>query len=173
MSRGSSGNGKISRINKTGLTFGLVTLIIFIVVRLFCDNSYEMIHKFDTSDIIPPLWLLNLLTFVWGFLIGYAAGSVIDCVMHSGASINLEIAAYRGGLFFLTLFFLSQTWYCIFFQGGHLFIALLIIVIALLSSIICAYFWYSALKTSALIIGAYCIWLFYLIILNASVLLHI
>lgn len=173
MSKKALGGGVNSRISKTGVFFGMISLIIFIGVRLFCDSPYEMLHRFDTADIIPPLWLLNLFSFVWGFLIGYSAGAVFDSISQGGASITVEISAYRGGLFFLASFFLSQAWYSVFFQGKHLLLALFLIILTLVSSIICAYFWYSALKQSALIIGAYGLWLFYLVILNASVLLHI
>ena len=132
-----------------------------------------MIHKFDNSGVIPALWLLNLLSFIWGFLIGYAAGSVLDTISCGGESITSEIAAYRGGLFFLVSFFLSQVWYSVFFGGEHLLLAIFLIILTLVSSIICAYFWSSVLKLVALTLGAYGLWLFYLFILNASVLLHI
>ena len=166
-------NGKNYRINKIGFLFGLISLAIFIGVRLFGNDPYEMIHKFDSSGVIPPLWLLNLLSFVWGFLIGYGAGLVFDRILCGGESITSEISAYRGGLFFLVSFFLSQMWYSVFFDGEHLVLAILLIVIALVSSIVCAFFWYSVLKLSSLILGAYGLWQFYLFILNASVILYI
>ena len=160
-------------INKTGCVFGVASLIIFIFVRLFSENPYEMLHMLDVSDIIPPLWLLNLLTFLWEFLIGYAAGLVTATISYGGSDIKSEISAYRGGLFFLVSFFLSQIWHSVFFQGRHLLLALVIILATIISSIICAYFWYSTKKSSSLVIASYGLWLFYLFILNLSIILHI
>ena len=161
------------RTNKAGIIVGLLALLIFVTVRMFCSNPYEMIHKLDTANIIPPLWLFDLLSFVWGFMIGYAAGSVIECILHGGASITAEISSYRGGLFFLTTLFLYQIWHSQFFCEERLILAIAIVGISLVTCIACSYFWSSVSKLSALILGAFGLWLFYLFILNVSVLLHI
>ena len=173
MSKKNLGGEKNGRINKTGMIFGVISLLTFIIVRNCCDDTYEILHIFDASDIIPPLWIINLFSFIWGFLIGYAAGVVFDCISYGGKSIIAEISAYRGGLFFIISLFLSHAWYLAFFQNERIFLAIFLIIIALISSIMCAFFWSSTLRSSALILGSYGIWLFYLFILNMSVLLHI
>ena len=161
-----------SILNTTGIIFGTAFALIFIFVRIFSESPYETIYRLDPSGIIPALWLLNLISFIWFFLIGYSAGSVLDSALCQKGNCN-NLLIYKGFVAFTICFFLSHISYCIFFAGKHLFIAILIILTAIICSATTMIIWSKIKKFAALLMGGYCIWLFYLFIICSSVLFHL
>lgn len=160
-------------INSMGITFGAVLALIFIFVRIFADSPYESIYRLDPSGNLPALWLLNLIFFVWFFLIGYSAGAVLDFALYQKGGCNEKALIYKGFIVFTICFFLSHISYSVFFAGKHLFIAILMILTAIASSAATMLAWARINKISALIMGGYGIWLFYLFIICSSVLFHL
>lgn len=168
-----SSYGRNSILNGTGIILGAILGLIFIFVRMFCENPYETIYRLDPSGVIPALWLLNLISFIWFFLIGYSAGCALDCVLCKKGNCNEQLAIFKGFIAFIVCFFLSHISNYAFFGGRHLFIAILLNLTALVCSAFTAIIWLKTNKISALIMGGYCIWLFYLFILYSSVLFHL
>ena len=171
MSRSSSTQNGI--FNGTGIIAGTVLALIFVFVRIFSESQYETIYRLDPSGILPPLWLLNLISFVWFFLIGYGMGIVLDSLLYKKGNCNEQIQSYKGLVVFTACFFLSHISYSTFFQGKHIFIALLILLTAIICSVIDIIVWSKIKRSSALIMGGYSIWLFYLFIIYSSVLFHL
>ena len=93
--------------NKPSLFSAIISMMICLFVRILSQSPFELIHKLDCNDIIPPIWLFNLLSLIWCFLFGYAAGNIIFCVAHGKSHGIRETRAYQGGLFFVNSFYLS------------------------------------------------------------------
>ena len=163
---------KKGRVNDISLICGIICASAFFTVMNVFGNPYDMIHKVDSHNLIPPIWLWKTTMTVWGFLIGYAAGRVMTKVSR-GISVDEKIIAYRGGLFFISAFFLSLSHYPIFFCAEKLFIALISVIPAAALALLCAFSWSKAYKSSALIILGFAFWLFYVIFVNAGVLLRV
>ncbi len=159
-------------LNLTSLICGATCAAFSAISRIVSGAPFDTIHKLDGCDIIPPIWIFNLLSVAWAFLIGLAAGSVIsEASCSHGASS--QIHALRGGLFFISSFFLGILWYHTFFFEEFLFISLLLAIGALICNIICAFNWYNlSVSAPPLIISAYVLWLFYIVFMNISVFMH-
>ena len=162
---------KVSIINGMSLICGIVAAVFAFVARLLSGSPLDMIHKLEGLEILPPIWIFNLLSVAWYFLIGAAAGCVIVSIKSRCTCGREEIWAYKGGLCFLFAFFCGLIWYPVFFVGEALFFSFLTSVIVTLSAVLCAYFWFGAkINKSALIMSAYAIWSFYMLVVNVSVL---
>ena len=167
MSRSSSTrNGSI---NSMGIIVGVALALTFLFTRIFCDSQYETIYRLDPSGMIPPLWILNLLSLLWFFIIGYAMGVIIDPALCKRGNCNEQALIYKGLVAFTVCFFLSHISYSIFFEGKHLFVTILMILTAIACSAYTMIIWTKIKKISALIMGGYCLWLFYLFIVSSSV----
>lgn len=160
-------------LNGLGLVFGIALAVIFIVVRALSKSPYDTIYRLDPSGILPPVWLINLISLIWFFLIGYGTGSVTDSVLCGRFCDREIIRALQGIIACVAVFFLSHIWYCVFFSGEHLLSAVFLILFAILTSALSAFFWARIYTISSLIMGGYCIWLFYIFLICSSVLLHI
>ena len=160
-------------LNGLGIVFGIALAVIFIVIRTLSKSPYDTIYRLDPSGIVPPVWLINVISLIWFFLIGYSAGSVADSVLSGRLGDREVIRALQGIVAFVSVFFLSHIWYCVFFSGEHLLSAIFLILIAILTSAMSAFFWVHINMLSSLIMGGYCIWLFYIFLVCSSVLLHI
>ena len=159
--------------NSVALFYAIACAVLCFVSRIISGNPFDMVHKFDGCDIIPPMWIFNLLWVVWYFLIGLAAGGIINSVSNKRCVGADQISSYKGGLFFVASFFLGIIWYAVFFCNQSIFVGMVISITMLICNIICAYHWYhTPLTMSPLIISAYTIWLFYVTLINISVFMH-
>lgn len=158
--------------NKPPLFSAIISMMICLFVRILSQSPFELIHKLDCNDIIPPIWLFNLLSLIWCFLFGYAAGNIIFCVAHGKSHGIRETRAYQGGLFFVNSFYLSLLWYPVLFGAERIFIALLISLSAVICSAICAYMWKSVSSISSLITAAYTLWSAYIVFILICVILQ-
>lgn len=152
---------------------GIFCAVVFFTVMNVFGSPYDLIHKVDSHNIVPPVWLWRTTMTVWGFLIGYAAGRVINTVSCGGASVHDKISAYRGGLFFVSAFFLSLSHYPVFFCAERLFVALIVALSAAALSVFCGISWAKAYRMSSIIMLGFSFWLFYVIFVNAGVLLRV
>ncbi|MBE6584185.1 MAG: tryptophan-rich sensory protein [Ruminococcaceae bacterium] len=163
-----------SIINGTSLFCGIISAVCAFFARMLSGSPLDMVHKLEGIDILPPIWIFNLLSVAWYFLIGAAAGAVIHGVNKGCVRGKEEIWAYRGGIFFSVTFFSGLIWYPLFFVGEALFFSLVTSIIITLSAVLCAYFWFGAkINNAALIMSAYTIWTFYVLIVNLSALFGI
>ncbi len=161
---------KITLFNNLSLCFGTASTVCCIVSRSISKNPLELMHMIESRNIIPSLWILNLFSLIWYFLIGLALGAIIQA---SSEQYNLGpsiLSAYRGGLFFTICFFLSLIWYPIFFSCEHLILSVLISFLALISSIICAANWCTVTpRSGAAIMTSFSIWSFYIMFISLFV----
>lgn len=162
-----------SLLGKGTLWCGIISAGICIVSRAFFESPLEMMHVVKGVHLLPPIWLFNLISYLWFFIIGVAAGAVID---HTSRCINSGIAAinaYRGGLFFISCFFSSIILYHVFFIAKMLLLSLFISVTAMMCSIICSVNWKRVHPSSSCIIMTmFSLWQFYMFFVCLSVFLN-
>ena len=149
------------KYSKTALLCGLVSTAICFSIRILTESPFDMIHKLNCASLLPPIWLFNLLSILWGFLFGYAAGLVIRQSANRGTHTCILLSAYRGGLCYLCAFFLSCAWYPLLFGAGRLFIAFLVAFWATVFSALCALCWFRVSSSATLIVAAYTLWMVY------------
>lgn len=167
--KSSSGNNFFNGIS---LTCGTICAIFLIISVTISGSPFEMIHKLNAANILPPMWLWGFLTSVWGFLIGYAAGLIIFEAVCNKSHNEREICAYKGGLFFLAALFLFVLHYPLFFVAERLFTALLAALVAAACACLCAFFWSKTSALAAVIIVSYAFWLFYVVFVTLSIIVQ-
>ncbi len=133
-----------SRRSDTGIQpmiFGVISCICFYFSRSLFDNPLDMVHKLSGRSLIPPIWLLNLISLVFFFFLGYLFGEVIS---ETKRKINVgerELSVYKGAMFIICGFFLSLIWYPLLFIAQKLFFSLILSIIAMICLIACASEW--------------------------------
>lgn len=165
---------KTSIFNGISLVCGIIGAVCAFLCRMITPSPLDMIHKLDGLNVLPPIWIFNLLSVVWCFLMGAAAGIVIKDLTDGHLCGRSAISAYQGLVFFLVAFFLGIMWYPTFFAAQAVFISFIMCLVICVSSVCCAINWFSAgIKTAALIMAAYSIWSTYILVINLSVLFGI
>ncbi len=140
----------------TSLVMGSISSICCFISRTSFGSPLNMMHKLNDVNIMPPLWILNLLSFLFYFLIGFSAGLVIEagaCKMNLGDS---QAHAYRGGIGIVASFFLSLIRYHVFFLSEKIFISLLISIISTICIFLCTYEWSKIIPSKASITVGLC-----------------
>lgn len=155
-------------VKRSGLILGASYAALGFSVRVFSKSPLGVIHILGANNFLPPIWIFNTLCLFWFFACGYAAGIIIGEIICRHPKGREEICAYRGGMSFVALFFLTLIWYPVFFCEMRLLLALLIAIASVICSAICACFWREN-KLASLIMCANSIWLFYILLANLSV----
>ena len=166
MSRGKS------IINVTGLICGAVCAACAFLSRTISGNAFDMAHKIQDLGVMPSMWIFNLLSVIWYFVIGVAIGMAVQG--SDGACRENTLEIYRGGLFFVTAFFLGLIWYPMFFVTQVLFLALLVSIILTACAVVCAYAWFKAgIGISGVAMSAFSVWSLYVVVINFATLMSI
>lgn len=155
--------------NKVAICFGLVASALSFGVRAATKNPFDLIHKLNCADLLPPIRLFNILCTVWFFLIGYAAGLIVFRVIKRRICGYKLISTYKGGLLFLGGFFFSLSWYPVFFGAERIFLSFLLALSAALCFAVCARLWSCIAPIPVLITVAYTLWLVYIFVLIITV----
>lgn len=151
---------------------GAVYALISFLIRINTKNQFELIHIINCEDIFPPIWLFNFLGILFAFLLGFSAGLIIDDISFKKCNTDGELNAYRGGLLFVSTFFLSLIWYPLFFSGEYFLFALLISLLAAIAAIFNGIFWISVKSISGILAIISSLWLFYVFIINVLVIFN-
>ena len=152
------------------LTGGLC-VIIYIVMLAISGSPFEMIHKLDFNKMIPPMWMWRIFNLAWAFLGGAAAGSLICDAACRRIAGERVLCACKGGLFFLSAFFLSVVHYPVFFCLEKLFIAFLVALLATACAAVCAVIWSKASPIASIVLAGNALWLLYVAFLSACLLI--
>ena len=153
------------------LIIGAIYAFLCILTRILSDSPYEALHRLNGCGAIPPMWILNLLSVLWCFLAGFAWGIVWREIRICRVRGAEEIRAYQGGLFFISLIFLSLIWYPLFFICERIFISMLVALGAAICATLASVLWKRVSFLPSLICAAYSFWLFYVFAVNLAVLL--
>ena len=162
-----------SIINKFTLCCSIISFTVCLVSRISFDIPIGMLHIVKGICLLPPIWIYNLISYAWFFLIGLAFGALLDKTLKGINGGNDEIAVYKGGIFFITSLFLGLIHYHIFFIAEMLFLAFLVSAMCMMSALITATLWrYVRPKVSCFIMYCFTIWQFYLFFVSLSVFLN-
>ena len=162
-----------SIFGRSSVVCALLSLAICIISRILFDSPLEMLHIVKGVRLLPPLWVYNLLSYAWFFLIGLSAGAIIDKTTLRLNNGNNEIFAYRGGIYFVFSFFLSLILYHVFFILRMLFLSTVMSAICMICTFICAVTWHKVRPTtSSFIMFCFGVWNFYLFFVCLSVFLN-
>ncbi len=158
----------------TGVWFGIISAGCCFLSRVLFKSPIDMIHKLAGINIIPPIWLLNLMSVIFFFLLGYCAGAVTAATAERMNTGERELKAYRGGIFIICTFFLALIWYPLFFFCGRLFIAFLISVAAMLSLIVALTEWMKVIPHASSVLLFICaLYEFYIMFISLSAFLTV
>lgn len=153
-----------------GVIFGAISAVFCLFFISAFGSPFDMIHKLNGIGMIPPIWIINLLLIVFFFLQGFSFGSIITAAKNRINVGEKELCAYRGTVFLSCAFFLSLLWYPLFFFAEKLFLSLLVSIVCLIFSILCAIEWLHAEPIGASITVFVCsIFEFYIFFINLSV----
>ncbi len=162
--------GAYCKLNIKGMIFGILFSFCGFVSKSLLNDPVDMIHKLQTINSVPPLWIFNLLFLTFFFLLGYCAGSVIDSTQKNCNVGNQKIQAFRGGIYITCLFFLSLIWYPLFFLCGKIFLSLIVSVCAMMLAVMATVEWSRVRPTGILIIMSVCdLYIFYTMFISLSV----
>ncbi len=163
---------KCKFINGTSLVLGIISVIVRMFSLSVAGEPYDMLHKLDGNNIVPPVWMLNLLLNLAYFIAGYAAGIVSNTIASGNVNCEEKMSAYRGGMYFIAAYFLTLIHYPLFFVSEKLSASLIVIVITLISLIICIYSWAKFSPSAAMILTVYFIITIYLFFINLFILMN-
>lgn len=140
----------------TSLAIGTISAVTCFISRTSFGSPINMMHKLSHINIIPPIWILNLFSFLFCFLIGFSAGLVIEAGVCKTNVGEIQFHAYRGGLFIIISFFLSLIRYHVFFMSEKLFMSLIISIVSTISICLCTFEWSRVAPGRASIIVGLC-----------------
>ncbi len=164
---------RVRFFNGSAIWIGIITATLCFLAQTLLGSPLSSLHILKGSSLLPPIWIFNVLSIAWCFLIGISAGAIINATSLRLNNGEKEIAAYKGGFFFLTFFFLSFLRYYLLFYATRLFLSLIISVIVLICSLLCAFSWHKVKPSmSSAIIILFAIWQFYILFVNLSIFLH-
>lgn len=153
-----------------GVLFGAISAVFCLFFISAFGSPFDMIHKLNGIGTIPPIWILNLLTIVFFFLLGFSLGSIINAAKNRINVGERELCVYRGAIFLSCAFFLALLWYPLFFFAEKLFLSLFVSIVCLIFSILCAIEWLHSEPVGASItVFVCCIFEFYILFINLSV----
>ncbi len=158
--------------NTTSLICGIVNMVLCLIVRIVSGSPFEVIHRLNCNDILPPIWIFNLLWLIASFCVGFSAGIIINAILCRRINGRDEIFAYRGGLCFVALVFLAVIWYPLLFIKEAVFLSLLIAILSAVCSFVCALEWVRIEKCAGVVVFIYSFWLLYVMIINFALLFH-
>ena len=158
-------------LNTYSLICGAVCAFFCIMTMVISGSPYEMIHKFNSVGMLPPMWLWRLCFLVWSFLSGVSVGTVFYEGACGRLSPEREAVAYKGGIFFTFTLFLFCLQYPLFFSLERLFVSFLFALGALICSVFCAVIWSKIFRTASILLVGVSFWQLYAVFVNACVLI--
>lgn len=149
-------------------TGGILLTTTALLVRILSAPSYQIYFLTSQLHSLPPLWMLMSVHWVLMFVMGATIGQILsDCRPYVFA------AKYRAGMIFVLQMTLYLAVYPLLFHSLAPWIALLLLMIALILSILCISQFFAIRPLYALTELLFSCWLFYLFLLLLGCLLQI
>lgn len=162
-----------SFFTRSSLFCALLSLTMSILSRVLFDTPLAMLHTVKGVRLLPPIWVFNIISYAWAFLIGLAAGAIIEKTSLRENNGIEEIHGYKGGIFFVSVLFLNLILYQTFFLFKMLFVSVLISAICMICTLFCATMWRRVRPPlSSFIMFCFATWQFYLFFVCLSVFLY-
>ncbi|MEE1115573.1 MAG: tryptophan-rich sensory protein [Clostridia bacterium] len=143
------------------LICGSVTAFASVLVRGVSGSPYRCINFLHLHGVIPPVWLMSMLWFVWHFIIGATMGAVMG-----NSNFCCGIPKYRGGMFWVLMTVFGLIWYPMFFCAEMMFFSMLDVLVVLALSVICAIDFFRVYKLCGFVMALYSLWLLWMFTLN-------
>lgn len=150
------------------ITGGVLLTASALLVRILSNPSYQIYFMTRQFASLPPLWILMSVHWVFMFVMGAVIGKILaDCRPY------LFVAKYRVGMIFVLQMTLYLAVYPLLFHSQTPWIALLLLLLALILSILCIPQFYALCRPCALSASLFSCWLLYLLLLLLGCLLQI
>ena len=162
-----------STFTNISLICGIVSAALTLIIIFVSGSPYDMLHKTDSSNAIPPIWVWGIASTLFSFLSGYAAGILVGSMWCGKIIGSSEISAYRGLILFVALFFLSNAHYPLFFVAERFIISIIPALLSIIFAIACAVFWAKPSPLSSILISIYSVWMIYVSFVNVCILIKI
>jgi tryptophan-rich sensory protein len=104
------------------------------------------------------------------FLSGMAAGITVNEIKSGKLTLKKEREAYRGGLYFISMFFLSLIHYPLFFACERILISLIISIITVVCATLCAIMWSGISSVACVMMSANAFFSVYIAFINLNIL---
>ena len=149
------------------LALGAMLTVGGIVVRAAVGSPYRVMLELGIGELVPPAWVMALLWSVAFFTVGAAAGFVLGY-----RRSECDGDKYKGGMLFVLLAVLELCWYPTFFGSSLVLLSLLETLLILALSLGVTALFYRISGFAGMLLLLHDVWLIYLLVLNASVLLR-
>ncbi len=159
-------NNKSESLKRNAVICGIIYAAVGFITRIFSVSPFETIHMMGLEAYLPPMWIFNLLCIFWFFVCGTALGTGLTKKSCGRLSLSGEIGFYRGCIAFTSLIFLTLLWYPKFFEGNSFVFSLIISLIGVLCSAICAVQWRVVGVYEVIAMSANSVWLIYIFLVN-------
>ncbi len=159
------------KINKIAMLIGGILLVVLgLLVKGTVPDPVGVLHLWQASDSLPPMWILGLL---WLTGYGVIGGAWLGVLGMRACGTEGEILRYKGGMFLVLAVFFSFVWYLLLFGMQAMLLSWLSLCAALLAAAVGAVC-YLRLHPLAggciLLVG---LWWIYLLFIHVTVMLHI
>ena len=139
------------------------------IVTVTVGSPLPVLRLLGGGAVLPPLWLMGLLWFMGYALAGAAVGMALPCI---GMGAVREAHVWRGLTFLVLEVTFSFAWYSLSFGSFLLFPAWFCLLAGIGAGIICTLSWFRVYRLSCAAVGAVTVWLIYLALCHAIVILH-
>ncbi len=129
-------------------------LLVAIAVHQCTKSPLDIVILLEHRISLPPIWLLNILWYVWFALLGATCGIVMSCEKY-----YCQTEKYKGGMLFVIMLTLEYLWYPLFFGGAKFFISLLVLLICSIFCFLSALCFYRVYRTAGIVVFVHCLWL--------------
>ncbi len=153
------------RSNKKIVAFmPLLLLLLAIFTRWVSGSPLPTLHYLAAREIVPPVWLMVLLSSISYIVAGIALGSALGNRFCSSGERK-----YQGAMWFCIMLALGYVWYPIFFCSRLFLVSVAVTALCLFCSI-CATACFSSVSRIAFFFAFfYDLWLVYLAFLNFQI----
>ena len=148
---------------------GGVGVLVAVSVAATVGSPLPVLRFLGADALLPPLWLTGLLWLAGYALPGAAAGYALVCP--KGGPYR-ETPLWRGMTFLVVEVTFSFAWYSLLFSSFLLLPAWLCLVVAVAAGVLCILSWFRSHCPSALLCVGVTVWLLYLALCHAAVILH-
>ncbi len=152
---------------------GLIMMLSYVGMKFIYRGNYAFLHIISEKISFPPMWLFNLIYMLTFFLLGVSAGFFISENLGGRYSLSAKSLLYCGGIAYVTVFYLSLSWYRVLFVLQMPIFALIISLLCLISVIILLVLWFRVTAAYAAFIIPIAIWLLYLFVLSLTIVFSI
>lgn len=165
LSLGARLNLEISQsVPALAIASGIVLAVAWIATRIASGSPYRVILALGISDLLPPVWLMDLLSVFAFFTVGAAAGLVLGF-----RSPVKDGEKYKSSMLFVLLAVLELCRYPTLFVREWVFLSVLESVLILCLSVCVTVGFFRVAKLSGVVFLLHDVWQIYLLLLHFAI----